>query len=377
VFVIAAAILVFSVAGAIGEIAGSPSPERFMEILKRALERELPSIVLLPFRWVLGPLIASDVATWLRALPAALLVLAAHVVWVFRADTASEEAMWEATMDRARRKSRPRQGRTRVRSFALSSHGNPAVALAWKNIVQLRRRVRAAPFLIIGSIWLLAFLPLLLRDDSPLEVIEAMAGLSAGIGFAFFVFGPLAFRNDLRADLAKLALLRTYPLSGRAIVAAEVLGCAGAVSLVQLLLFMSMVFFTSLGGDTESAILGSVLFPVLLLALPTVNAVTISVHNAFALFFPRWSSIGEERSGGFEQTGLHLLTIVGALLITVIVLIPGLLVGAGLFLLLGLGPLSVALCLLAALPPVWFEIMLVFRLLGRVLERTDPVAAGV
>ena len=49
-----------------------------------------------------------------------------------------------------------------------------------------------------------------------------MAGWLAATWAALtLVIGPQWIRNDLRSDLLKLDLLRSYPLPGRAVVAAE------------------------------------------------------------------------------------------------------------------------------------------------------------
>ena len=99
---------------------------------------------------MLAPALAADSLAFAKALPAALAILAAHYVWVVRANVRYEEAALEGARRAAARLGRRRSGRLqglpsearRVNvPFPLPSGGRPELAVFWKNLIS-RGRVR-------------------------------------------------------------------------------------------------------------------------------------------------------------------------------------------------------------------------------------------
>jgi len=192
------------------------------------------------------------------------------------------------------------------------------------------------------------------------------------------LLGPVWTRYDLRLDLRDLTMIRTLPLSGRAIVSAEIVGVS-LLHAITIYAFLAVpVLFAAtdrlmrrdlleLVGDPGPALLTA------LLLVPAVNLLTFTIQNGLALLYPAWVQLGTDRRG-FEAMGQTMLTtgltIVGG---AIALVFPVLLGGAALF--IGrawLGPwgapfaaLVVLLCLLAEVIPLWIA-------LGTILDRTEP-----
>ena len=138
------------------------------------------------------------------------------------------------------------------------------------------------------------------------------------------VLGPGFVRADLRQDLLQLDQLRSYPLRGSTIVAAEIASSdddshRDAVSAARLAAFLS-----SFDVRPPVPIAPAVL--IALVALPTLNAIALTVANGSALLFPGWVRLGDGRAQGIEAMGQNVLAIFVSLVITFLALIPPLFV---------------------------------------------------
>jgi hypothetical protein len=360
--------------------------------LADASRRPLAAAILLPFRMLVRPLVASTASAWLAAIGPALGLLVLHYVWVIRSDAAFEEAAVEASLRRAAAlaggsgTTPARRQHTRVPSpvFPLRRLGRPATAITWKNTVALLRTRRASTTVVALAVFAVGVAVTSAYVATGLdEVVGVLAGMWAAL---LVVIGPQWVRNDLRNDLRKLELLRTYPVPGRAIVAAEVAASTFALTVLQLaLLLVSWVAFLGPAGrdlvlfgapvdlEARTAILATAV-----LALPGVNFVGLLIHNGAALLFPAWVHLGTGRPGGVEALGQNLLTVIAfVILLAAALLVPAALAAAVLVACRGLGiwaavPAAAVLTLGAAT-----ESAAALRWLGRVFERTDVTAAGL
>jgi len=78
---------------------------------------------------------------------------------------------------------------------------------------------------------------------------QAMAGIYLSFAGMLTVFGPVSMRSDLRLDLPKLDLLRALPLTGRQVVAAEVLAPGLLLAGLQLgLLLLAVIMVVGAPG---------------------------------------------------------------------------------------------------------------------------------
>jgi ABC-2 type transport system permease protein len=367
-----------------GWSAGIPS---FLAAIAEAGRRPLLGSLLRPFEIMIRPLTAPTTEAWLRAVVPAMVLLVLHYVWVIRADTAFEEAAAEASLQRAKHLAGRRSGETVMPRLAhrrlppllrLRPLGWPAGAILWKNVLAVvrTRRVRNIATGLAASSVVVALLSFTSRGGIA-ELAGWFAATWAGI---MVVIGPQWVRNDLRGDLLKLDLLRSYPLRGTAVVTAEVAASTLVLTAVQLALLL-VAYLALLGNDgAEPGLrIRSMLLGAALIYLPAINFMGLLIHNAAAILFPAWVHLGSGRPGGVEVLGQNMLMVVAYLAVLGLALSVPAAAGGGLYLALGrstslwaIVPGSALLLTLLA-----GETMLLVRWLGGVFERTDPASAGI
>lgn len=357
----------------------------FLDALDETASAPLPRVMLAPFRAMVRPLAAHSAAAWATAIMPALVILALHYIWVLRADAAFEEAAAEAALRRARHRAdsgppaAPRLATRRLsRLLRLQPLGWPAGALLWKNllaVIRTRRSRSTASALIVAAV--VAAL-LSLRTD--FRVAEAMGWFAATWAALAVVLGPQWIRNDLRSDLLKLDLLRSYPLRGRSVVAAETAASTLVLSALQLGL-MVVAFLAFLGHpEMEPNLEGrTVVMLAAGIALPAVNYLGMLIQNGVAILFPAWVHIGTGRPSGVEALGQNMLMIVGyGALLGLALVVPGVF-GAALYL-----SLEESLTWWAAVPAAGVmalgaaaESVVLLGWLGTAFEHTDPARAEI
>jgi hypothetical protein len=133
--------------------------------------------------------------------------------------------------------------------------------------------------------------------------------------------GPNIFTNDLRLDLPRLEVLKSYPLSGESIVAAEIAAPLVLIAAIEVLAIGCAWAFVG-GSHNLSASVGlQYAICALLLAVPIV-ALQLVIRNAVPVIFPAWAARAKEDPRGFVLTGQRLLLVLGNLVVLCIVLIP-------------------------------------------------------
>ncbi len=378
--------LAWSIAEALPQLAegSGETPFAFLPALGEAAARPLPAALTYPFRVMVRPLIARDLAEWLSALWPALILLVVHYVWVVRSDTAFEETAAAVSLQRAQALSRGRAStgaapaRVTPPLFPLAPAGWPAGAILWKNLVAVARtrRVRKVALTLLvggGLVALLSF--------QPQRMLAGIAGWFAITwAGAMVVIGPQWVRNDLRGDLLKLDLLRSYPLRGWSVIAAEVAASALVLTAIQISLLL-IGYLAFLGDEHMEPGLQdrTLLLLAALVFLPGVNGLGMLIQNGTALLYPGWVRLGSGRPGGVEALGQNMLMMVVYLaLLSVMLALPVAIGGGGYLLLRGTINEWAALPATALiLGTMAFETALLVEWLGRVFERTDPVTAGI
>src|SRR6185436_7078018 len=100
--------------------------------------------------------------------------------------------------------------------------GRPETAVLWKNLILLGRYASLRTLIVlmplVFSIGLMAAIA-----DSRADRVEMLAVLCLMLAAMTVLMGPMMIRNDLRQDLASLAVLKTWPIRGAALVRGEVL----------------------------------------------------------------------------------------------------------------------------------------------------------
>jgi hypothetical protein len=359
----------------------------FLNALSAQAERPLARVVLWPFTTMVRPLSAGTITEWLHAIGPALALLLLHAVWVVRSDSAFEEAAAEASLDRARaaadRRTGPRRGPTVAHRplphfLRLRPAGWRAGAIFWKNLIAVfrMRRTRSAVLAVVvaGAVAAVSSM----RGQSTLADIAGWLSLTwAGV---MLIVGPQWVRNDLRGDLTKLDLLRSYPLRGSSIVQAEVSASTLALTLMQLGLLL-VAYLAFLGNDEFRFDLPerTLLLGAAVVYLPLINFAGLLIHNAAAVLYPAWVHLGVGRPGGVEALGQNMLMIIAfTILLGITLVIPVTLGGATVAMLhpwiRNAALIPGTLVLLATLGA---EAWLIVNWLGRVFERTDPGSAGL
>jgi len=358
-----------------------------VDAVTRALHTGAGAVLSWPLRAMVDPLLARTPRDLLAALPAGLLMLGAHIWWVVGSSLAFEEAATEAAVRRARQIDAMRKGRgwtgaakgsAGLQSSRLAERGSIAGAIAWKNMLGIRREFSPRSLVIIGVATVAGVLSL---HGQRLPPAEALAGILMFAAALVTLLGPLALRYDLRRDLELLDVLKSYPVRGRTVVQGEVgallltlSGVAGVLVVAAFLLTLTDPSLPELGD--RAAILAAVLA-----GIPTVMVVFLLVQNASVLLFPAWVTVGAQRAVGLEATGQRMLLTLGSLLALVIALLPAAVVavvvmwGAG-FAGVG-GPWSVTAGVLGGAAVVGGESWIAMRLLGGVFDRLDPSSAGI
>ena len=183
---------------------------------------------------------------------------------------------------------------------------------------------------------------------------------------------------DLRQDLLSLASIKTYPLTGTAVVFAEIASPTLVLTLFQLamlgLAYVSLPASYRASVDTLTALSVGLVAP---LALAAINAASVGVQNAFALLLPGWVRLGPD-SGGVEAIGQTMVVTLGSFLVLTIALILPTLSGVVVYALLhtALGGIGLGLAGAVGVVVLGVEVALMVAALGSIFERTDPTAIG-
>ena len=344
-----------------------------------ALQAPVPHAALAPVRLLLDPILQAGTATWAVSVLWAGLIVLAHYLWLVRLDSSFEEAAMEATQHRTERLQRFRasqMGQARSRKGKLASvpalprFGGPEMAIAWKNVAAALRggawKTQLVSF-VVG----LTVLAAITRQASS-NAGDAFMGVALGWGAMLLFIGPLWMRFDLRLDLPRLEVLKTYPLAGWRIVVAEIAAVTILHSItIWSLLTVPVVMFVQ---DPELFLQSGATVPILVsivVGVPAFNALMFTIQNGTALLFPAWVRLGTE-SRGFETMGQNLLTTGATTLVAAVALVFPL--GAGalvLWLANDWGGWSVLAATVLASLIIAAELWPVLRWLGTVFEHTD------
>ena len=353
----------------------------FWTLLGTLLNRLPASAVLFPFHLAMAPVAAHDLSEWGKALLPAVGVLVLHYVWVIRSNAAFEDAAVQASAEYAERLARRKstragfvKGKTYRPPLRLGPQGWPGAAIVWKNLIAVVRgslsRGTLLGILIVGT----GFAVSLGAQHRGFSELVGTAG-AAMLGF-LVVMGHNWIRNDMRQDLNYLALLRSYPLSGRTIVTAEVIGSTLTLTIFQYA--FALLAWLGLRGRPDLAqylTLGTLLVavPALLLVL---NGIVLTLQNAGALLFPSWVRLERVRPGGFETIGQNILTTGFTILLTLLGLVLPVATGTATFLLASPALGRTAATIPAAMAFVAVavgEVMALLVWMGRVFERTESI----
>jgi len=363
-----------------------PLPELFPPA-KHYLEQVLTSgplpYIIYPLRLVVRPYLATTAAGFFLALCPALLVLAAHYVWVIRSDVAFEEASLAAARKTAEKLAAVRAGnwrsagqqlKPRRQPFALGTTGPPAVAVLWKNLISTGQAFTLRMWVSLAILAVVACVVMgqALGNSGALPVL---GGIAALLLVWSLILGPQFLRQDLRQDFLLADVLKTYPLPGWQIALGEVLAPAVVLTAIQwVLLLVSMGLWSQTGqlGLDAARIIAIGLSAALI--VPMLNLITLLIPNAAVLLFPAWFQTGREGPQGLEATGQRIIFLFGQLVVFLITMIPAAAAFTMVFLLarLAISPtLAIPVAAVVAAMVLSAEAALGLWLLGWLFDRLD------
>ena len=315
-------------------------PAAVIDYVGSLLSTDALAWLLLPARWVVEPLLATDSRSFLLALGPALLVYAAHYVWVLRSEVAFEEASIAKAQKRAARISAMRAGnwrfgnaerKARSAPFALSKVARPELAFLWKNLLSSAAYLRPRTALIAAALIVVGSSVAASADfDVPRNIVAVMAMACAAYTL---VFGPLIARQDLRHDLPNADILKTYPLRGWQVVLGEWLTPVAIVTVLLWLLVLTAAL--NFNADEVPWLGTGVRFAVAVgaaLLAPLLCALMVLLLNAAAVLFPAWVQMGAGRPGGIDVLGQRIVFVGGLFFVLALALLPALFVAAIAFL---------------------------------------------
>ena len=193
----------------------------------------------------------------------------------------------------------------------LAPAGWPAGALLWKNLAFVVRTGRARGTVLGFAVAALAVAGALggRGEQDLLEVVGWLAAMWAGF---LLILGPQWVRNDLRTDLSRLALLRSYPLRGKTVVGAETAGSTAVLTALQLGL-IGIAYLAFWGGEVSdpSLELRTAVLAAAVVLLPAINFLAMLIQNGAALLLPAWVRVGSDRPIGVEALGQNMLVMSG------------------------------------------------------------------
>ena len=177
-----------------------------------------------------------------------------------------------------------------------------------------------------------------------------MVGGVLGMGMTPLMAGH-QWRNDLRTDLLRIELIRTWPIDGWRLFVSQVLppaiiatlyaAAAGGIVLIAGIAAGTPTATSIVLVPPELAASLGVPYVVLLLLglatlLPLLAAIALlsaTLQNLLALLWPSWIRLGRRRSGSAAHIGQGLLTSLGMMVALAVGLLPGaVLAGAWLWL---------------------------------------------
>ena len=375
-------ILAIALASAWGYLGTLDGKGAVMWELQRLSTHGAAGVVLWPCYSIARLPLAPTPAAFFTALPVPLAFLVLNFAWAVRTDAAFEEAS-AALAERVasvRRGARPVVGTVRRRPvpFHLSATGPGEVALLWKNLIMIGRYATLARALtFLPAVAILGVMVALNARHTGL--VDAMAFFCLLLTFVTILMGPMMIRNDLRRDLERIAVLKSWPIRGAALVRGEVL--APTVVLTAFAWAFILGTSTSLAhvfrevGLSAGAGRMSYVVAALLLA-PGLIAVQVLTQNAVAVMFPAWVSVGASRGQGVDVMGQRMLMMGGTLITFVVAVLPALVFGslAGLAIYLVTSVVPVVVPAAIATASLLFECYLVTEVLGRFMDRMDPAA---
>jgi hypothetical protein len=323
-----------------------------------------------PFTSLVAPVLAPPTIPFLVALAPALALLGLNYWWVLQSDAVLGDAVSATERQLASGRRRLPAPGARRPPFRLAPVGPAETALLWKNLILLGRYASAR-----GILRVLALVVVLSTVVATSRAAGALASLGLALAGFIVLIGPYMVRNDLRHDMTRLALLKTWPVRGWSLVLGELLA---PTVLLTLLAWTSLAVALAASGGlgVRWASFGerAALSLAAVSLAPALIAAQLLIQNTAVVLFPGWIPTGASRPRGIEAMGQQMLMLAGTLLALVVGVLPAAAIagalGFVLYRLAGIAGLIPAALLFVLV--LFLEAAVAIIALGHVLERTEP-----
>jgi hypothetical protein len=205
--------------------------------------------------------------------------------------------------------------------FKLRETGPVETAIIWKNLIALVRNSIAWVAIFAAMLAFMLALSLWAHDTTTYTAIGLMLIFMSSF---FPLLGPNLFANDLRLDMPRLEVLKSYPITGERLIAAEIAAPLLVISILEMLFATSASIMMGMGEVnrlTKFVATPQFIVAVLLLTIP-VCAVQLVIRNAIPVLFPAWAMRSKDEPRGFVMMGQRLVTMAGNILVLGVALIP-------------------------------------------------------
>jgi ABC-2 type transport system permease protein len=319
---------------------------------------------------------------WMFLRNGAILLAAALMLFFLTVqfDVAFEDASIVASQRALARRARVRSMRSGTSSaavhrfpppFRLAERGRPEVAIIWKNLIGA---MRLSSFPIIALVLPVTFVAAagIFRRQGDIAAALGMGGLiTTGL---FALIGPQAVRSDLRLDLLRLDVVKTFPLSAEALLAAELAAPLLVLAIFEVAMLAVSLALLNFAKLQASFVTTSEFAVCALIFIVPISAIQLLIQNGAMILLPAWS-ISADPARGLTALGQRLLLALGNILTLAIALFP-----AGVVLILSLQLIprllghSPPVILIATLPAAAIligEIAIAHKVLASQFEEID------
>lgn len=255
--------------------------------------------------------------------------------------------------------------------FKLPANARPEVAILWKNSIAVVRMAMS------GIVLMLIFAALFLAgvivwEFDEMRVTCAIFAIVQAVLFP--IFGSMMFKQDYRLDVTRVDVLKTWPIAGERLIAAEIAVPLATMSILQLILVVNAAVCSSIAmGKVALAASPQVIVMALLYSIP-ICAVQLVLRNTAAVVFPGWGFRSREEQRGFIAFGQRILGLIVNVLALSLFLAPAAAVGAvavWIAMQFSGGPAVMAALTMPAVFVLCLEIWFAVKLLGAQYDKLD------
>jgi hypothetical protein len=256
--------------------------------------------------------------------------------------------------------------------FRLKEGGPPEMAIVWKNTIAIMRVAFSGVLLVfVLSAMFLAGALLF-----PFPELKAMcAGFAIGTAVVFPLVGSMIFKQDYRLDVTRADVMKTWPIPGERLIAAEIAAPLATIAVLEIVLILNAIVTALIAGERVRRFVSAEAMVIALLFAVPIVAMQLCLRNSMAVLFPGWGFRSREEQRGFVAMGQQLLMGIINLVTLALFLFPAFVVSvAGLWIAAQFGASSPAILAAVTMPAVLVlcgEVWLVIKLLGSQIDKLD------